>query len=37
MKAKPCRRRPAVGEVDLEAIFSIQLMVGVLLNNVPMG
>jgi hypothetical protein len=35
MTARPRRRWPAVGPLALEAIFSIQLTVGVLSHNVP--
>jgi hypothetical protein len=35
--AKPWRRRPAVGPLAFDAIFSIQLTIGVLLHSVPSG
>jgi hypothetical protein len=37
MKAKPQSRRLAMGDLDFDAIFSIQLTVGELLHNVPTG
>jgi len=37
MKARPRSRRPAVGDLDFDAILSIQLTVGVLSHNVPNG
>ncbi len=37
MNARPRRSLPAVGDCDLEAIFLIQLTVGVLLHSVPIG
>jgi len=37
MKASPRRSLPAVGVLDFDAIFSIQLTVGVLSQSVPSG
>ncbi len=35
MKPRPCRRRPAVEDLDFEVILSTQLTVGVLLHSMP--
>ncbi len=37
MKARPRRRRPAVGDLDFDAMLSTQLTVGVLSQRVPSG
>ncbi len=37
MTARPCSRRPAVGDFDFKAILSTQLTVGVLSHSIPRG